>query len=1077
MSRVYALLVGINDYPAKVGKLEGCLNDVANVEDYLKQTFTDPAIVVLKDHDATSENVIEQFRSHLGRAGKDDIALFHYCGHGANSTAAPELKTFDLSGRDQGLVCINSRDGDNWDLADKELAHLIQELARDDPHIAIILDCCKSGSGTRSLEAQLGQAVRTTNGVPVPRPLESYLDGYFTTLLKQGKPLAIPSSRHILLAASDRTQTAKEDLQTHRGIFTTNLFEVLRRSPEPPTYADLFVRSRAAVRRYIRENDKTPQDPQFETYAGFDAYAGFLGRATTAGRRTYSVYFDADRWRADVGAIQGVSTDPALPVTLALYPEEDAGRKAGTARAVRVGAQKSEVSLDFESDPATRYEAEITSLPAAPLMVAFEGDEALRVTLQTALDADGTVNVTLTETGSDDGYAFVRDGETLLLRRRGPDRPIQSVELAGGKGWTGKAIHLLKHVAQWEQSLNLQNPRPLIDPRQVDFVFAEKLDDGTEYQHSGPELTLEYRQVDGSWRDVLGQLRLRNRTGQLMHFVLLHLSADDLGVQVIANDQVAPGEDWMTLTVGTTDPSPDVYFSVDGEKLQTVERLKLIVSTERVDDFLLELEPLSDTRGFGSAKERPDQAAKPVTDDWFAKEMRVTIVRRLDQVGPADAAVAAGRIVVKAHPTVTANLSLSAATHATRDLESGPDFCRTLELRGMSLLNFAGERGDGQNVLELTDISNSDALKTEPIQVQLNVPLAENEAILPVVFDGKHVLLAGDTWRDEAGATQVSIDRVPDIAVDRRSIGGALKMYFFKTYLKVADVNRLRWVEFHPDGGFNYRDGDLAAKVAHASNILLVVHGIIGDTENMLIGVQDCGLHAKFDLVLSYDYENLATPIEQTARLMQDALVAAGLGRDDGKRLTLLVHSMGGLVSRWFIERDGGKDLVDHLVLCGTPSRGSPLGRVDGARKILTVLANVGLNYVPAFAAPVLLLLSRSKKLTPTLEQMNPDSGFITSLNASADPGVRYSVLAGDIDSYKEPVDQFFEEMLTKAGRSFVFDLLFAQKANDIAVGVESILDVAGRESVARTNVPCHHLNYFTSEAGRQALAAVRWDA
>ena len=51
------------------------------------------------------------------------------------------------------------------------------------------------------------------------------------------------------------------------------------------------------------------------------------------------------------------------------------------------------------------------------------------------------------------------------------------------------------------------------------------------------------------------------------------------------------------------------------------------------------------------------------------------------------------------------------------------------------------------------------------------------------------------------------------------------------------------------------------------------------------------------------------------------------------------------------------------------------------------------------------------------------------------------------------------------------------KQANDIAVGVESILGIEGRRAIApvRTNVACHHLNYFVSESGQKALSAVQW--
>jgi pimeloyl-ACP methyl ester carboxylesterase len=307
-----------------------------------------------------------------------------------------------------------------------------------------------------------------------------------------------------------------------------------------------------------------------------------------------------------------------------------------------------------------------------------------------------------------------------------------------------------------------------------------------------------------------------------------------------------------------------------------------------------------------------------------------------------------------------------------------------------------------------------------------------------------------------------------------------LKLFFFKTVLRQTRVNLLRWLDYKADGSFVYRTDLLADKVKAARNVLLLVHGIIGDTENMALGVKACGLDGKFDLVLAYDYENLGTPIERTALALKAELADAGLAAAADKRLTLLVHSMGGLVSRWFIEREGGNASVDHLVMCGTPNVGSPFGEIDAARKIVGALAGLSMNFVPAmipFSSAVLTVLNRSKALTPTLEQMNPRSDFIATLNASPDPAVPYTILAGDIDAYKACGDPLFDALLVKVGQSRIFGALFAEKPNDIAVGVQSILGVAAERAPAPTcaGVACHHLNYFTSASGQEALKAVKW--
>ena len=43
--RIFALLVGINDYAAPIPRLNGCLNDIRQVEEYLRKHVTTGAPV------------------------------------------------------------------------------------------------------------------------------------------------------------------------------------------------------------------------------------------------------------------------------------------------------------------------------------------------------------------------------------------------------------------------------------------------------------------------------------------------------------------------------------------------------------------------------------------------------------------------------------------------------------------------------------------------------------------------------------------------------------------------------------------------------------------------------------------------------------------------------------------------------------------------------------------------------------------------------------------------------------------------------------------------------------------------
>src|SRR5262245_54556237 len=96
---IYALLVGINEYAPPVPRLRRCANEVREMQAFL-QARVDPAgrrledalrIRTLLDQEATREAVIAAFRTHLGQAGPEDVALFCYSGHGSQEQAPPEF--------------------------------------------------------------------------------------------------------------------------------------------------------------------------------------------------------------------------------------------------------------------------------------------------------------------------------------------------------------------------------------------------------------------------------------------------------------------------------------------------------------------------------------------------------------------------------------------------------------------------------------------------------------------------------------------------------------------------------------------------------------------------------------------------------------------------------------------------------------------------------------------------------------------------------------------------------------------------------------------------------------------------
>jgi len=138
---IHALMIGIDQYPNPVPKLQGCVNDIDAFASYLSERVNKGSgitlnLKTLKNSEATRQAVIDALRNHLGQAQKGDVALFYYSGHGSQEQAPEEFWKIEPDKLDETLVCVDSRSPGSWDLADKEIGKLIGEVAKNGPHVA-----------------------------------------------------------------------------------------------------------------------------------------------------------------------------------------------------------------------------------------------------------------------------------------------------------------------------------------------------------------------------------------------------------------------------------------------------------------------------------------------------------------------------------------------------------------------------------------------------------------------------------------------------------------------------------------------------------------------------------------------------------------------------------------------------------------------------------------------------------------------------------------------------------------------------------------------------------------------------
>lgn len=429
-----------------------------------------------------------------------------------------------------------------------------------------------------------------------------------------------------------------------------------------------------------------------------------------------------------------------------------------------------------------------------------------------------------------------------------------------------------------------------------------------------------------------------------------------------------------------------------------------------------------------------------------------------------------------------------------------------LDFNAMSNERSRGGTLEPLHILEFADIERADALNAEhPLRLELDADLQENELLLPFTFDGEDVLPIGDSQRSETGQAIITIDKFP--APQTRSLSRAFKLSFYKissTLFKIDEDNlfQLRKVDYSTSK-IKYKSIHKdASELKEAKKVLLVIHGILGNTLAIAKAARpwlktrenDSG----YDLVLSYDYENLNTPIAQIAQELYDRLAGnegrlskkdqpqdgLGFGEHDGKELHLLVHSMGGLVARYMIEQLNGKAFVNKLVMCGTPNGGSPFGEIDYYRRSASIMLGLGLaglGYAKAAlgaAAWFVRLksvqsgLADAGVLTQTLENMRRESNFIFDLNhrsSANNAEIPYYILAANMLAIDSSEDPIFQRIIQKL-LDIVGFAVFGKNPNDVAVAVKDILEPGKNMQVETYNLAGHHLDYFTNPNSVQIL-------
>ena len=102
-----------------------------------------------------------------------------------------------------------------------------------------------------------------------------------------------------------------------------------------------------------------------------------------------------------------------------------------------------------------------------------------------------------------------------------------------------------------------------------------------------------------------------------------------------------------------------------------------------------------------------------------------------------------------------------------------------------------------------------------------------------------------------------------------------------------------------------------------------------------------------------------------SARQLSEA-IERWRGFHPGAEVWIIAHSNGGVVSRWYVEQEGGKDVISRMILMGSP--------YDGTPKVMRIAFN-GADSIIRPGLDVLNIAERTKKLFrsfPSLYQLLP---------------------------------------------------------------------------------------------------------
>lgn len=1196
---LYALFIGIDAYSRQ--SLDGCINDVCLSSQFLQAhcertglNWKPFHLIAPHQSDQDREDIqqliaqnpmgyqsLATCRPTVERVSKDgfsffqaaqpgDICLLYYSGHGTRVNAPAAFARQSADKMNQAIVLLPEPDpvpGNSLHfrdlLIDKELGYLIwQSLnGESDIHFVAIMDCCYAGDVTRTEYGVKERSMAFARDVDLKYYIG--LDKYDRLPQADGTiKYEVPFAHHILLAAAQPDQTAKElifeikhhgddsDPQSH-GLFTYHLINELQKGGYSYSYNQLIERI-----KFQLEAKVINQYPQIDAVGQNDyPYQPFLGGEAQLNISQYQIFYSTEdkSWLLNAGSIHGIL--PPLskngPFTLLEQTDLAPGTPKPKLKVTQVMSRQSKVEfisaeeeLDTEQGPIS---VQLIQLATTPIVFS-PGHSIPRKTWEQFQQLGKRLRyATLAPYEETGQYIIHRDA----MERYYATSPGSNLPIFRRSSEPIEFLNNLKLLAHWlfirdQKNINKQAGLPStllnIDFQKVEGVKLTKDNmvanadlgaslnkvnfDLADNQDLLPSVHLSYKFKNGQWlkpgfRLKIGlEDKMAYRYPGKYYISVLYLSSKfGIDNQFLAHEILEPGKDQSAEFSFDVDLNGQphrfttIRLSVEDQYLKNgiteiTDYIKIYVSksnfnTNSLVQKGLELDP------YGAATHYRSQAKSidfPIGQEqdlgsaWTVLTIPIKIHRPLESLKDVGLDLNAGSAKSYGFAQVNSLFSGQLKWGSSQLLEnhnlpgyftqgSLPCVFSDLQQGGSGLnLDYIDFTFDQERSFEgrrSTDIA--------PVKISEIAALNKEEAILPLVIDEENQLIipVGLTIDQTLEIHRVS-DSIGSVnpspnQLTTRSIRSAYRVFFKKFLLdRYTRKKEFPKLSFLFSGKAN--QSDIKEAISNSNKpIAVFIHGLYGDHDQNAQAFQTpfangTKLSDHYDVILAFDYENLRTPMEESAAELKKELEKVV---HDKTQIHLFGYSTGGLIARYYVEYLKGYEQVTELIMLGTPNGGTIWGEIQ-QWVVTTITAAINL---PAIANPTLLpfLLTIGRFFLKSFNNFkllqSTDSGILYALSQSYEErNTRYHLIAGNtqkITSDNSPnatsaLDKIAQALQNRLVFGTIDIAVFSGQDNDLFASSDSMKACPFlKPENTYDQIPCGHFSYYSHPASLQVVGEI----